>query len=190
MIEEKAPVGITGLDGREAGGDLSRYASPEMLRHMVLDLRQMKSFIADPLVMARAEGVWYWDVNGKRYLDGISGIFVVNVGHANPRVLEALHRQLDTICFAPPLHATNVPPSSWPTSSPRSCPATSRPSSCSPAARRPPRRPSSWCGSTTARAAIRSSTRSSASTGASTAPRWAPSRPPAPPAARPSSSPR
>ncbi|HZS87048.1 MAG TPA: aspartate aminotransferase family protein [Chloroflexota bacterium] len=109
MIEEKAPVGITGLDGREAGGDLSRYASPEMLRHMVLDLRQMKSFIADPLVMARAEGVWYWDVNGKRYLDGISGIFVVNVGHANPRVLEALHRQLDTICFAPPLHATNVP---------------------------------------------------------------------------------
>ena len=59
--------------------------------------------------MARAEGIWYWDVHGKRYLDGISGIFVVNVGHANPRVRAALHRQLDTLCFAPPLHATNVP---------------------------------------------------------------------------------
>src|SRR5579871_4362141 len=109
MIEEKAPAGSIGPDSQMADGELARYASPEMLGHMVLDLRQMKSFIADPLVMARAEGIWYWDVNGKRYLDGISGIFVVNVGHANPRVLEALHRQLDTICFAPPLHATNVP---------------------------------------------------------------------------------
>jgi len=89
--------------------DLVRYASPEMLRHMVLDFRQMKNFLAEPLVMARAEGVWYWDVRGRRYLDGISGIFTVNVGHANPRVTAALHRQIDQICFAPPLHATNVP---------------------------------------------------------------------------------
>jgi len=89
--------------------DLARYASPEMLRHMVLDFRQMKNFLAEPLVMARAEGVWYWDVQGRRYLDGISGIFTVNVGHANPRVTAALHRQIDQICFAPPLHATNVP---------------------------------------------------------------------------------
>ncbi|MDB5073927.1 MAG: adenosylmethionine-8-amino-7-oxononanoate aminotransferase [Chloroflexi bacterium] len=88
---------------------LARFASPDLLRHMVLDLRQMKSFIDAPLVMARAEGIWYWDVNGKRYLDGISGIFTVNVGHANPRVLAALHQQIDQICFAPPLHATNIP---------------------------------------------------------------------------------
>ena len=89
--------------------DLARYASPQVLRHSVLDFKQMKSFLADPLVMARAEGIWYWDVNGKRYLDGISGIFVVNVGHGNPRVRAALHRQLDTLCFAPPLHSGNVP---------------------------------------------------------------------------------
>jgi len=76
---------------------------------MVLAFRQMKDFVADPLVMARAVGVWYWDVHGKRHLDGIAGIFVVNVGHANPRVLTALHRQLDTLCFAPPLHGTNIP---------------------------------------------------------------------------------
>lgn len=107
MVEKQVAV----APGTPTGGDedLSRYASPEMLGHMVLDLRQMKSFLADPIVMARAEGIWYWDVNGKRYLDGIAGIFVVNVGHANPRVLAALHRQIDQICFAPPLHATNVP---------------------------------------------------------------------------------
>ena len=89
--------------------DRTQYTSPDMLRHIVLDFRQMKNFLAEPLVMERAEGIWYWDVHGKRYLDGISGVFVVNVGHANPRVLAALHRQIDQICFAPPLHATNVP---------------------------------------------------------------------------------
>ncbi len=105
MLDEKIAPPLEAV----AEADLSRYASPELLQHIVLDLRQMKSFLEAPLVMARAEGIWYWDIHGKRYLDGISGIFVVNVGHANPRVRAALHRQLDTLCFAPPLHATNVP---------------------------------------------------------------------------------
>lgn len=109
MLDERRISSVVDSAESRDGHDLARYASPEMLRHMVLDFRQMKSFLDAPLVMARAEGVWYWDVNGKRYLDGISGIFVVNVGHGNPRVLEALHRQIDRICFAPPLHAANIP---------------------------------------------------------------------------------
>jgi adenosylmethionine-8-amino-7-oxononanoate aminotransferase len=109
MVEEQIASPAAAHDAAAGQGDLARYASPDMLRHIVLDFRQMKSFLAEPLVMARAEGIWYWDVDGKRYLDGISGIFVVNVGHANPRVLAALHRQLDTLCFAPPLHGTNIP---------------------------------------------------------------------------------
>lgn len=111
MLDERMPAQVI-RDGDATStdaDDLARYASPEMLRHMVLDFRQMRNFLAEPLVMGRAEGVWYWDVQGRRYLDGISGIFTVNVGHANPRVTAALHRQIDQICFAPPLHATNVP---------------------------------------------------------------------------------
>src|SRR5882724_1987611 len=107
MIEEQ--IAVTIGEGAEDREDLTRYAAPELLRHIVLDLRQMKSFLAEPLVMARAEGIWYWDVYGKRYLDGCSGNFVVNIGHGNPRVREALHRQIDQITFAPPLHATNAP---------------------------------------------------------------------------------
>jgi adenosylmethionine-8-amino-7-oxononanoate aminotransferase len=57
--------------------------------------------------MARADGVHYWDVHGKRYLDALSGIYVVSVGHNNRRVIDALHRQLDTLCFSPPMHGTN-----------------------------------------------------------------------------------
>ena len=84
------------------------YSSPDYLKHIVLDLMQMQEFMREPLVMSRAEGVWYEDVLGKKYLDGISGIFVVNVGHNNRRVVEAIKAQLDKLCFAPPLHATNT----------------------------------------------------------------------------------
>ena len=87
--------------------DIDRLLDPDALRRMVLDLRQMQTFIEDPLVIARADGVWYEDVHGRRILDGLSGIFVVTVGHNNRRVIEAMKSQLDTLAFAPPLHATN-----------------------------------------------------------------------------------
>lgn len=47
------------------------------------------------LEIAHAEGVWMTDVNGKRYLDLISGIGVSNVGHRHPHVISAIHAQLD-----------------------------------------------------------------------------------------------
>jgi adenosylmethionine-8-amino-7-oxononanoate aminotransferase len=76
------------------------------LRHIFVR-DQMAEWSKSPLVMARADGVFYWDVHGQRYLDALSGIYVVSVGHNNRRVLDALHRQLDTLCFSPPMHGTN-----------------------------------------------------------------------------------
>ncbi len=69
---------------------------------------QMKEFSKEPLIFKRGEGIWLEDVAGKRYLDGLSGVFVVNVGHNNRRVIEAMKRQLDELSFAPPLHSTNL----------------------------------------------------------------------------------
>jgi adenosylmethionine-8-amino-7-oxononanoate aminotransferase len=68
---------------------------------------QMAEWSKAPLVMARADGVHYWDVAGKRYLDALSGIYVVSVGHNNRRVIDAIHRQLDVLCFSPSMHGTN-----------------------------------------------------------------------------------
>lgn len=68
---------------------------------------QMAEWSKSPLIMARAEGVEYWDIEGKRYLDALSGIYVVSVGHNNRRVIEAIGRQLDTLTFSPPMHGTN-----------------------------------------------------------------------------------
>ncbi len=68
---------------------------------------QMAEWSKQPLIMAKADGVHYWDVSGKHYLDALSGIYVVSVGHNNRRVIEAIHRQLDRLAFSPPMHGTN-----------------------------------------------------------------------------------
>jgi adenosylmethionine-8-amino-7-oxononanoate aminotransferase len=68
---------------------------------------QMAEWTKNPLIMAKADGVHYWDVHGKRYLDALSGIYVVSVGHNNRRVIEAIRRQLDTLTFSPVMHGTN-----------------------------------------------------------------------------------
>src|SRR5437773_10606407 len=76
------------------------------LRHIFVR-DQMAEWTKTPLVMAKADGVHYWDVHGKRYLDALSGIYVASVGHNNRRVIEAIHRQLDELTFSPPMHGTN-----------------------------------------------------------------------------------
>ena len=69
---------------------------------------QMAEWTKHPLIMARAEGVHYWDVSGKRYLDGLSGIYVAALGHGNRRVIDAIRAQMDVLCFSPPMHGTNA----------------------------------------------------------------------------------
>lgn len=78
----------------------------QFLRHIFVR-DQMHEWSKQPLIMAKADGVFYWDVHGKRYLDALSGIYVVSVGHNNRRVIDAIHKQLDTLHFSPPMHGTN-----------------------------------------------------------------------------------
>jgi len=40
------------------------------------------------VVINRAEGVWVWDVEGKRYLDCLSAYSALNQGHVHPRILK------------------------------------------------------------------------------------------------------
>ena len=57
----------------------------------------------------RAEGVYLFDTDGKRYLDGSSGAMVSNIGHSNPRVLAAMKEQMDKSTFGYRLHFQNQP---------------------------------------------------------------------------------
>jgi len=45
------------------------------------------------IVIDRAEGVWVWDIDGRRYLDCLAAYSAVNQGHCHPRIVEALIRQ-------------------------------------------------------------------------------------------------
>ncbi len=56
-----------------------------------------------PVSFERGEGAWLWDTEGKRYLDALSGIAVCGLGHAHPRLAEALCGQVHTL-----VHTSNL----------------------------------------------------------------------------------
>ena len=69
-------------------------------------LRQREQFVprgivtAHPLVIDRALGSELWDVDGKRYLDFVGGIGVLNIGHNHPNVVAAIQAQLTKVTHA------------------------------------------------------------------------------------------
>lgn len=60
----------------------------------------------DPLSMSRADGVYFWDADDRRYLDWSSQLFNVNIGHANPGVIQAIQEQVARLSYAYPGMAT------------------------------------------------------------------------------------
>ena len=61
-----------------------------------------------PLV-DRAEGIYVWTQDGRRFIDGSSGPIAVNIGYGNSNVLAAMKRQMDKTTFAYRLHFENEP---------------------------------------------------------------------------------
>jgi taurine--2-oxoglutarate transaminase len=59
-----------------------------------------------PIPIKRAEGVYFWDTNGKRYLDFNSTTMCVNIGHGDRRVIDAIREQASLLPFAGPPMAT------------------------------------------------------------------------------------
>lgn len=55
---------------------------------------------AHPIFVERAEGSHVWDADGRRYLDFVGGIGVLNVGHNHPRIVAAVKRQLERVSHA------------------------------------------------------------------------------------------
>ncbi len=55
-----------------------------------------------PIALSHGQGAWVWDVNGKKYLDGLGGIAVNTLGHNHPRLVPALQDQLTRL-----IHTSN-----------------------------------------------------------------------------------
>ncbi len=60
-----------------------------------------------PLVVAGAEGSWFWDEEGHRYLDFSSQLINVNIGHQHPKVVAAIREQAERLCTIAPFHAND-----------------------------------------------------------------------------------
>ena len=63
----------------------------------------MNTYARLPVAFVRGEGVWLWDENGKRYLDGVAGVAVNGLGHGHPRLTQAICEQARTL-----IHTSNL----------------------------------------------------------------------------------
>jgi ornithine--oxo-acid transaminase len=78
MSEHRAPYDVHG-NGAELIAQTERVSAP--------------NYAPLPVVISRAEGVWAWDVAGRKYLDCVSAYSSLNQGHRHPRIVRALIEQ-------------------------------------------------------------------------------------------------
>ncbi|MFA5607390.1 MAG: aminotransferase class III-fold pyridoxal phosphate-dependent enzyme [Leucobacter sp.] len=60
---------------------------------------QMPSVIEDSVTIVRGDGVYLFDSEGNRLLDGTAALFLANVGHAQPKIIDAARRQMEQLEF-------------------------------------------------------------------------------------------
>jgi beta-alanine--pyruvate transaminase len=61
-----------------------------------------RQFKKHPRLVSRAEGLYYYTPEGKKLIDGTSGLWCVNAGHCREKIVEAVQKQVATMEFAPP----------------------------------------------------------------------------------------
>lgn len=71
-------------------------------KHLWMHFTRMSSYADHEVpVMVRGEGPWVWDSKGRKYLDGLSGLFVVQAGHGRRELAEAASRQASELAYFP-----------------------------------------------------------------------------------------
>jgi adenosylmethionine-8-amino-7-oxononanoate aminotransferase len=70
--------------------------------HLWMHFTRMSSYEkGDVPTIVRGEGPYIWDANGRRYLDGLAGLFVVQVGHGRVELAEAAYKQAAELAYFP-----------------------------------------------------------------------------------------
>jgi len=76
---------------------MNKYVEKD-LKYIWHPCSQMKDYEElNPIVIEKGEGVWLYDINGKKYLDCISSWWTNTLGHSNKRINEAIKKQIDNI---------------------------------------------------------------------------------------------
>jgi beta-alanine--pyruvate transaminase len=66
-----------------------------------------RQFKKAPRLLERAQGMHYWDTQGRQILDGVAGLWCVNAGHGRSRIVKAIQDQAAEMDFAPPFQMSH-----------------------------------------------------------------------------------
>ncbi len=89
-------MATTSATAPAVGTDLQDLAK----RHLWMHFTRHGAYAeADVPIIVRGEGPYVWDENGNRYLDGLSALFCVNLGHGRTELGEAAARQVEELDF-------------------------------------------------------------------------------------------
>ncbi len=81
----------------DAIGTLAKCSSDLRAEHEKYIFPCAKPYYREPVVMARAKGVWVRDVGGSEYLDLFAGILTTSIGHCHPAVVERVREQVGSL---------------------------------------------------------------------------------------------
>ena len=77
--------------------------------HLFDAMGHLEAFRRDPTIIGEGQGLIVTDLDGTEYIDGLSGIYVVNIGHGNQAVIEAMSEQLKRLSFSWPAGTLTEP---------------------------------------------------------------------------------
>src|SRR5690242_13402491 len=89
---------------------MSTSAADAVRKHKEYLFPAVSMYYKEPIALVKGEGPYVWDEKGNRYLDAFGGVLTVSVGHANPKVTEAVVNQVKTLQHTSTLYA-NAPQS-------------------------------------------------------------------------------
>src|SRR5260370_36189554 len=85
-----------------------------IVKDEMIDLNKEYTFFSwavqgavNPIHVVRADGIYFWDASGKRYLDFNSQLMNVNIGHGNRKVIQAIKDQAEKLTYMYPGIATD-----------------------------------------------------------------------------------
>lgn len=90
-------------------------SSAKLTSQQIVELSREYTFFSwsvqgqvNPIPVERAEGIFFWDTDGKRYYDFSSQLMNTNIGHQHPKVVKAIQEQAAKLCFVHPGNTTEA----------------------------------------------------------------------------------
>jgi adenosylmethionine-8-amino-7-oxononanoate aminotransferase len=91
---------MTFIDNEEGPDPIAQQAAAR--RHLWMHFTRMSSYHENEVpIIVKGEGPWVWDSKGRKYFDGLSGLFVVQAGHGRHELGEAAARQASKLAYFP-----------------------------------------------------------------------------------------